>query len=162
VIQKPSRVYVASSWRNIMQVGVVAALRSAGIDCYDFKHPAPGNDGFHWSEVMSSYRKVGPGSAEQLADEKDYLEALSHPIAEAGYKADFDAMQSCDACVLVLPCGRSAHLELGWFVGQGKRTAILLDGDMNGGKVTPELMYKMVDYVSPSLFDLLGWLGVED
>ena len=24
------------------------------------------------------------------------------------------------------------------------------------------LMYKMVDYVAPSLLDLLGWLGVED
>ena len=27
-----------------------------------------------------------------------------------------------DTFVLVLPCGRSAHLELGWAVGQGKRT----------------------------------------
>jgi len=60
--------------------------------------------------------------------------------------------------VLVLPCGRSAHLELGWAAGQGKRTAILLDGP----QVTPELMYKMVDHISTDAFDLLGWLGVED
>lgn len=158
----PQYIYVASSWRNIMQVGVCAALKSAGIDHYDFKHPEPGSDGFHWSEVMPSYERVGPGMTEQLADAKEYVDALDHPIAQLGYARDWDAMQRADTFVLVLPCGRSAHLELGWAVGAGKRTAILLDGDLNDGKVTPELMYKMVDYLSPSLFDLLGWLGVED
>ena len=29
-------------------------------------------------------------------------------------------MEACDACVLVLPCGRSAHLEAGWCCGKGK------------------------------------------
>lgn len=156
-------VYVASSWANPMQPGVCAALRSAGVDHYDFKRPSPGEDGFHWSEVMDSYEKVKrlPGQSEQLADQDDYLKALQHPAAEHGYRRDFDAMERADAFVLVLPCGRSAHLELGWAVGAGKRTAILLDGDLNDGKVTPELMYKMVDYIAPSLFDLLGWLGVE-
>lgn len=150
------KVYVASSWRNAMQAGVVAGLRSApGFEVYDFKHPAPGNEGFHWSEVMPSYDH-------ETCQMDDYLKALEHPISEAGFRSDFDAMKWADTCVLVLPCGRSAHLELGWFVGQGKRTAILLDGDLNDGQVTPELMYKMVDYVAPSFFDLITWLGVED
>jgi hypothetical protein len=70
------------------------------------------------------------------------------------------AMEKADAFVLVLPCGRSAHLELGWAVGAGKRTAILLDPDARD-EVTPELMYRMVDFVTPSVYDLLGWLGVE-
>lgn len=83
---------------------------------------------------------------------------LDHPRAIEGFDADFGAMERADTCVLVLPCNRSAHLELGWFVGTDRRTAILLDGP----NVTPELMYRMVDFVTPSLFDLLGWLGVED
>ena len=157
-LNDPGRVYVASSWRCEMQQAVVLTLRAAGIDCYDFKHPAPGNEGFHWTEVMPSYPRVGPGSPEALADANEYVAALEHPIAVDGFASDFDAMNDCDTCVLVLPCGRSAHLELGWFVGQDKNTAILLDGP----SVTPELMYKMVDYVAPSLLDLLGWLGVED
>lgn len=155
---RPNYVYVASSWRNPMQTAVCAALRSVGIDHYDFKHPAPGEEGFHWSEVMPSYQRVGPGSPEQLADADEYIKALEHPIAVDGYNRDWQAMQKADCCVLVLPCGRSAHLELGWFVGQEDRTAILLDGP----QVTPELMYRMVDYVAPTLLDLLGWLGVED
>lgn len=156
--QLPERVYVASSWRNDMQPAVVQTLRAAGIDCYDFKHPAPDNEGFHWSDVMPAYTRVGPGSPEQLAHVNEYVAALQHPITVDGFDRDFDAMWDCDACVLVLPCGRSAHLELGWFVGQHKRTAILLDGPM----VTPELMYKMVDYVATNMMDLLGWLGVQD
>lgn len=156
---KPNYIYVASSWRNPIQTAVCAALKAADIDHFDFKNPEPGLHGFHWSDVMPSYTRE-PGSlgrTEQLADIDDYIAALDHPIAQQGFERDFQAMEKADCCILVLPCGRSAHLELGWFIGKC-RTAILLDGP----KVTPELMYKMVDYIAPSLFDLLGWLGVED
>lgn len=149
---KPSRVYVASSWRNEMQPAVVSTLRVAGIDCYDFKHPdGPTSDGFHWRECLSTY-------SGETCDVDDYLTGIDHPTAVAGYGRDFAAMESCDCCVLVLPCGRSAHLELGWFTGQGRRTAILMDGPI----VVPELMYRLVDFIAPNLFELLGWLGVED
>lgn len=154
-------IYVASSWRNPVQIGVIHALRAAGLEAYDFRKPKTHNDGFHWSEVMPSVAYGGSGELRhvqaQSASAEDFLVALEHERCIEGFGLDFGAMQECDTCVLVLPCGRSAHLELGWFVGQGRKTAILLDDP-----VTPELMYRMVDYVAPSLFDLLGWLGVED
>lgn len=152
------RVYVASSWRCTMQPIVVESLRAAGHEVYDFRHPKEGDDGFHWSEVMPSYRRVGPGSPEQLADAEEYVQALSHPISEAGFANDFDAMRWADTFVLVLPCGRSAHLEMGWAIGQGKRTAIVLDGP----SVTPELMYKLADAVVPNLAALHEWLAETD
>jgi hypothetical protein len=166
---KPSYVYVASSWRNMFQVALCAALKSAGIDHYDFKNP-PNGAGFSWKEVkteggpesdvlyalqMRGMAAPKKGSDWELVDE--YQRMLAHPRAEEGFLADFEAMQKADTFVLVLPCGKSAHLELGWAVGMGKRTAIWLENP-----VEPELMYKMVDYLAPSLFDLLGWLGVED
>ena len=46
-------------------------------------------------------------------------------------------MQWADTGVLVMPCGRSAHLEAGYFVGAGKRLIILINDS------EPELMYKM-------------------
>lgn len=145
--EKPGYVYVASSWRNNQQPAVIATLRAAGIDCYDFKNPE-GRTGFAWSEIDPDW--LG-WTAEQ------YVAALDHPAAIAGYESDFNAMQKADTFVLVLPCGRSAHLELGWAVGAGKRTYILTsDGE------EPELMAKMVDGIATSLFELLGWLGVED
>jgi hypothetical protein len=125
----PEYVYVASSWRNIMQPAVIQVL-SAGV-------PRP------------------KGSDWEFAQE--YLRMIKHPRAIEGYAADFAAMQKADTFVMVLPCGKSAHLELGWAVGAGKRTAILLEDP-----VEPELMYRMVDHIAPNVMDLLGWMGVED
>lgn len=153
---KPEYVYVASSWRCQMQPAVIEILRAASINAYDFRNPESGT-GFAWTEVMPSF-----DINEQLCHVDEYLVALDHPRSVAGFNSDFEAMQKADAFVLVLPCGRSAHLELGWAIGAGKRTAILLDPDYDTKQITPELMYKMVDYVTPSVFDLLGWLGVED
>lgn len=143
------RIYVASSWRNLLQQGVVHTLRAAGFDVYDFQNP-PNGAGFGWEQATL------PPYADNVALD-DYRRALDHPRAVEGFNADFDAMKAADIFVLVLPCGRSAHLELGWAIGAGKRTAILLEDPC-----TPELMYKMVDHLAPSVFDLLGWLGVKD
>ncbi len=155
---RPDYVYVASSWRNPVQVAVCAALKSCKIEHYDFRNP-PGGTGFSWREVKTDVPPAAgikaKGSDWEQMDE--YLRMVQHPRAIEGYRADYDAMMRADTFVMVLPCGKSAHLELGWAVGMGKRTAILLEDP-----VEPELMYKMVDYMAPSLFDLLGWLGVED
>jgi hypothetical protein len=142
------RIYVASSWRNDVQPSVVAALRQHGHEVYDFKNPGPGDNGFHWSEIEGGWQNW---TVERFRD------CLAHPIAQRGFKGDMDALTSCDACVLVLPCGRSAHLELGQAVGAGKRTAILLSED----KFEPELMYKMVHLVAVELREILDWLKRE-
>lgn len=149
-----SRIYVASSWRNNVQPTVVAMLRAEGHEVYDFKNPREGDHGFHWTQVgMPSYDRATNSDVPV----EEYLAGIEHPIAQAGFKSDFDAMKWADTCVLVLPCGRSAHLELGWFVGQGRRTAILLDGPL----VTPELMYLMVDYRSDDIIDVVEWVNDE-
>lgn len=145
----PKYVYVASSWRNTLYPGVIATLAAAGIEHYDFRNP-PNGAGFGWEQVGGT-----PYARSETVD--SYLTMIEHPRAVEGFAADFDAMQRADTFVLVLPCGKSAHLELGWAVGAGKRTAVLLEDPME-----PELMYRMVDYLAPSLLDLLGWLGVED
>jgi hypothetical protein len=138
------RIYVASSWRNAMQPVVVKALRTVGHEVYDFRHPEPGEEGFHWTAVESSPR---PWTAEMLGN------ALEHPIARAGFEKDVAALRSCDACVLILPCGRSAHLELGWAVGAKKWTVVLM-----AEPDEPELMYRMVDAVCPSIGSVIGFL----
>lgn len=153
---KPEYVYVASSWRNPLQPAVVVTLRAAGIDCYDFRNPE-GGTGFSWKQVKTGSEPGVPGKGSDWESVEDYLAMVHHPIADRGFAADFDAMKRADTFVLLLPCGKSAHLELGWAVGAGKRTAILLEDPCE-----PELMYRMADYLAPSLFDLLGWLGVRD
>ena len=141
---KTKRIYVASSWRNQMQPAIVTMLRTAGFEVYDFK----ADDGFSWREIDDNW--------ENWTNE-EYIKALDHPRSQSGYKRDFDAMEWADTFVLVQPCGRSAHLELGWACGAGKKTAILL-----GNAIEPELMAKMADHITDNLIDLLGFLGVED
>ena len=93
-----------------------------------------------------------------LADTVEYLQAIQHPRAIEGFDADMDALRDADIVVLVLPCGKSAHLELGWAVGAGKRTCVYVPEET----LTPELMYRMVDHIAPDMMDLLAWLGVQD
>jgi hypothetical protein len=139
------RIYVASSWRNVAYPSVVDALREAGHKAYDFRHPDGPDDeyGFHWSDIDPNWKNWS---------KEKFREALDHPIANRGYSRDLMAMEWCQDCVLVLPCGRSAHSELGWCAGTGKRTIVLLsDGE-------PELMYKLFDHICVSVKEVLAVL----
>lgn len=122
------RIYLASSWRCAKQPSVLAELRHAGHEIYDFRNPAPGSNGFGWGQLDPDWQHWSPAR---------YIELLAHPIAQAGYAFDKAALDWCDTCVLVLPCGRSAHLEAGYTIGQGKPTYFLLDTL----GFEPELMY---------------------
>ena len=138
-----NRIYVASSWRNTIQASVVKALRNEGYDVYDFKNPEEGKGGFHWSDIDSDWKTWTPD---------EFRKGLEHPIAKDGFDTDMQHLIECEICVLVMPCGRSAHLEAGHAIGSGKRLIILLsDGE-------PELMYKMAEVVT-SMDELITVLG---
>lgn len=143
-------IYVASSWRNTVQPLVVEILRAAKFSVYDFRNP-PGKAGFGWEQIDLARHPDGTTSI------SEFLHGLNRPSAVAGFNTDMDALKTADITMLVLPCGRSAHLELGWAIGAGKKTAVLLDEPC-----TPELMYKAADHLAPSMIDMLGWLGVKD
>ena len=139
-----ARIYVASSWRNEYQPAVVELLRTANHKVYDFRNPAPGNDGFHWSNIDPDWQNWTPEKYRNLL--------LSHPIAAHGFMSDMRAMKWADTFVLVMPCGRSAHLELGWAAGAGKRTIILLDDG------EPELMNLLADDLCVSIHEVIDCL----
>jgi hypothetical protein len=128
------KIYVASSWRNPIQQEIVAILRDAGHQVYDFRNPSPDNHGFAWSEVNKEWLQWTP-----VQFIKDLY--AGHPAVIRGYKFDKDALDWCDTCVCVLPCGRSAHLEAGYAAGKGKLTLFYLHPD----KFEPELMYLLGD-----------------
>lgn len=134
----PLRVYVASSWRNTRQPQVVHELRTAGFEVYDFRQPTPGNHGFSWHEIDPTIPR-GPADLTLSADA--IVRMLDHPAARDGFRLDMGALEWCEACVLVLPCGRSAHLEAGWAAGAGRFTVgLLAEGE-------PDLMWKMLDHL---------------
>lgn len=136
------KIYLASSWRNDRQPEVLDRLRTAGFDVYDFRNPHPGDTGFAWSEIDPLWELWGP---------RKFLAALDTPIARRGYGNDWEAMEWADTGVLLLPSGRSAHLEAGYFAGTpGKSLHILLQGQNE-----PELMYKMANSISLDVDELI-------
>lgn len=121
------KIYVASSWRNVYQPSVIKELREDKHEVYDFRQ-----DGFHWSFIDKQWKSW---------NYDQFIKALDTEQANKGFDRDFNAMRNADACVLVLPCGRSAHLEAGYFVGANKPLLIYCPlFDM------PDLMYKMTVY----------------
>src|SRR3990167_4168728 len=142
------KVYLASSWRNRRQPELVQWLRDLGHEVYDFRHPYSGNNGFTWAEIDLLWGEWTP---------EQFIAALEHPLAVAGFRCDATALEQAEAVILVMPCGRSSHLELGWAAGAGKRTAIFLDG-----RAEPELMYKLAHLVTASLPRLGAWLEQPD
>ena len=96
------KVYIASSWKSSDRHNeVIVALENNGHDYYDYRtHGA-----FHWSQVDPNYK-------DWTLDE--FLKGLKHPLANKGFQCDWEGMNTCDACILVLPSGkRSSHIEAG-------------------------------------------------
>lgn len=136
-----AKIYVASSRRNPYYPEVVKRLREEGHEVYDFRNPPHGGNGFHWTDVDEN--------APNWTFE-EYAKGLHHPLAEKQFAADLDALKWADTCVLVLPCGRSAHTEAGWMAGAGKQVVVyipLLE--------EAELMYKLFDHITDNLDNLM-------
>ncbi|MHB8928919.1 MAG: hypothetical protein ACYC9Q_14975 [Bacillota bacterium] len=138
------KIYVASSWRNERYPDVVATLRHQGHEVYDYRNPAPHKTGFHWQQIDPS---------PENPDARKFRHMLQEQVPGEAFALDKDALDACDACLLVLPCGASAHLEAGYAIGRGIPTAILLDAHPR-----PELMYRLAGYILVDFYDLSAWL----
>lgn len=108
------RIYLASSWKNPYYDECLRLLEEAGHDVYDFRDPV---HAFDWKQIDENWGTWAVNT---------YLEALEHPLAQAGFRRDKDALDWCQVCVLLLPSGRSAHLEAGYAIGRGKPTHVVL------------------------------------
>jgi hypothetical protein len=139
-----AKIYVASSWRNQHYESVVNRLRMAGHEVYDFRNPPKGTGGFHWSDVDSDYMNWNV---------TQYREGLKSPKAEQQFANDIEALTWADTCLLVLPCGRSAHTEAGWMAGAGKKVIVYIPEMQEA-----ELMYKLFDLVTDDIGEVLTFL----
>lgn len=149
------KIYVASSWRNKYQQEVVANLRAIGHEVYDFREDGNGwgngvhgPGGFHWSEIDPEWQQW-PSRISR------YIDALDHPRAVEGFRRDMDALMRSDACILVNPCGQSAHAEMGWAAGAGKLVAAYCPEIRE-----PDLMLKMAALVTDRWDQIEFWLKV--
>jgi len=153
--KKRMKIYVASSWRNTYQQEVVRRLRELHHTVYDFRGAGTGwgeeggEGGFSWSAVDPEWQ-TWPDDVER------YREGLNHPLAIEGYNRDMNALRACDACIMVMPCGPSASMEMGWAVGAGKLVAVYMPAIRE-----PDLMVKMADLVTTKWDVIEVWLNVD-
>ncbi len=157
----PTRVYLASSWRNTRYPAALAGLRLAGFEVYDFRDPGS----------MFQWKQIDPGWADWKPEE--IVQALGNPLTGRAFDADREAIAGCDALVMLMPCGASAHMELGYAAGLGKRTAVVLAHAVTareersltppermylGASGSAEVMYLLADHVCLSVGDAIAVL----
>lgn len=80
-----------------------------------------------------------------------YVEALEGWHAKQVFDIDKQHLDRCEAAILVLPAGKSGHLELGYVKGKGKLAYILLDEEPD----RYDLMYGFADLVANDLTSIL-------
>lgn len=134
-------IYLIGSLRNPEIPTIAAVLRSAGHEVFDDWYAAGPNADDHWRDY-----EINRGHS--------FIQALDGYAAGHVFEFDKQHLDRSDAGVLVLPAGKSGHLELGYLLGQGKQGYIVLDKQPDRFDV----MYKFATRVVPSVSELLEWL----
>lgn len=118
------RVYVGGSMRNPRVLEVARALREQGYDAFDdWMSPGPAAD----DEWQKYEQQRG----------RSYKEALTGHHAKHVFALDKHHIDHCDVFVLVMPCGKSGHLELGYCAGKGKPCFILFESEPERFDIMP-------------------------
>lgn len=134
------KIYLIGSLRN-PEVPVIAnKLRNIGYEVFDDWYAAGPEADDYWKKYEQNR-------------EHDYKQALSGYAAQHVYAYDRYHLDRCNIAVLVMPAGKSGHLEFGYMIGQGKRGYILLN-DVDRWDV----MYQFATEVFFNVEDLLNKL----
>lgn len=139
-IEQPKPVvYLIGSLRQPERVQMVASrLRDAGFDVFD-DWVSAGRDA---DDHLYAYEKARGHSCK---------EALRGFAARHIFSLDRYHLDRANIVVLVLPAGRSGHLELGWALGRGKKGFILLDGEPD----RIDVMYQFADGICDDVDELV-------
>ena len=132
-------IYVIGSLRNPVVSDVAAAIRQAGFEVFDDWMAAGPEADDYWKRY-------------EEARGHSYREALNGHAAHHVFHYDKRHLDAASFVVLVAPAGKSAHLELGYAIGKGKGSCIL---------VTPEntrwdVMYKFAGSVEEDVAGVLA------
>lgn len=131
--------YLIGSLRNESIPDIGNKLRDQGFDVFD------------------QWWGAGPEADDYFKKYADtlkltYKEALQTYAAKHIFEFDKKHLDRCDGAILVMPGGKSAHLELGYMAGQGKKTYVLFDEV----PTRYDLMYQFCDGI---FFDLTSLIS---
>lgn len=106
--------FIASRWRNRAILDpLVEQIRAAGHDTYYFVEKT----------VTKHARDLDP---EQYMKEYEAIKNWREDsYCREIYEQDMNALKECETLLLILPAGKSAHMEAGIAHGLGKRTILV-------------------------------------
>lgn len=131
-------IYILGSLRNQDIPTLGQMLRDKGHDVFDDWHGAGPEADDYWQKYEKSRGH-------------NYREALAGLAAGNVFAFDRKHMDRCDTGILVMPAGKSAHLELGFMIGQGKEGYVLFNKEPERWDV----MYKFANGVYFNMEDLI-------
>lgn len=134
------QVYIIGSLRNARVPDIGNAIRNAGLLAFDDWWGAGDEADDKWQE----YENIrGRG----------YAEALAGAAAQTVFNFDKTNILASDAVLLVLPAGKSGHIEFGFARGKEKLGVILLDGEPDRFDV----MYNFASLVTSNLDEAVAF-----
>lgn len=134
-------VYIIGSLANEEVPKIANRLRECGHEVFDQWYGASKHADVAWTE----YSK---------AKGMNFKQALQDHGAQTVFNFDKRFLDLCEVAVLVLPAGKSGHIELGYCLGKGKRGYILLNEEPQ----KYDVMYAFATDVFYSIEELLGVL----
>lgn len=135
------KVYVIGSLRNPEIPKIGNDIRAAGFEVFDDWHGAGPEADDEWKRYEQERGR-------------SYLDAIDGHHAWHVFNFDKYHLDTADIGLLVLPAGKSGHLELGYLIGQGKPGFILIE-DLDRWDV----MYRFATKISDDLSVLIGEMG---
>jgi len=140
------KIYLASSWQNEKLVlEWMQILKQKGYQVDAFCDPTRGRYVFHFSEI---------GDPSEL----DAISFLDDDRTKRAFKEDKKWIDWADVCLLILPAGKSSHLEAGYAKGKGKKLIIWQKKYPTGEF---DVMYGFADMVTNSGAAVLDFLNNE-
>ncbi len=124
------KIYIASSWKNASNVRFLAnLLRLDKHQVFDFTDTENRPDGL---DKFVFGAKAWAEFSGKNSNEIEYKDFLTWPPTQRAFKSDKAGLDWADTVILLLPSGRSSHLEAGYGVGKGKELFIF--GDLPVGE----------------------------
>jgi nucleoside 2-deoxyribosyltransferase len=126
-------IYLIGSLRNPKIPKFGNELRASGFDVFDDWMAAGPEADDYWQKYEQQRGHT-------------FDQALKGYAAQHVYHFDLTHLNRCDIGVLMLPAGKSGHLELGYMIGKGKPGFIFADK-------APERFDVMYNFASGVFFD---------
>jgi len=134
-------IYLIGSLRNPEIPKIAEQLRDAGYDVFDDWHSAGPEADDSWQAYEEDRGR-------------SFAEALDGAHATNVFEFDKKNIEAADVVVMVMPAGKSAHLELGWSLGHGKPGFVLLNDEPERFDV----MYRFADGIAMDVQHLTNLL----